>query len=56
MLSKITFADESPAYLEAQLRAAEQYFQKFRSYDGIAIHHYDSYRRLLVSCQELFRP
>jgi hypothetical protein len=47
MLSKITFADESPDYLDSQLRAADQYFQKFHSYDGIAIHHYDTYRALL---------
>ncbi len=49
MLDKITFADENEKRFSSQINAAEEYFSKHKSYAGIAIHHYDSYRDLLES-------
>lgn len=44
MLAKLTFAGRSNAEMDRELARAESAFSAHRSYAGIAIHHYDSYR------------
>jgi len=44
MLSKITFADDSAADFQIQVRAAEQYFRRYEKYAGTAIHYYETFR------------
>jgi len=44
MLPKITFAQESPEEIKAQIGAAENFFRKYTSYAGIAVHYYQTYR------------
>ena len=45
MLPKLTFAGRSDADMERELASAEAAFTRYSSYAGIAIHHYESYRR-----------
>lgn len=45
-LDKITFAEEGAAAMEAQLAQVVSAYQSVSSFDGIAIHHYASYRTL----------
>ncbi len=47
MLSKITFADNPVGDLTLQTQAAERMFTDYGSYHGLAIHYYDTYRKLL---------
>lgn len=47
MLPKITFAQESPDEIKAQVDAAEDFFSKYRNYAGIAIHYYLTYKKKL---------
>ncbi len=44
MLSKITFADDSPEDFQIQVHAAEQYFSRYKQYAGTAIHYYETLR------------
>jgi hypothetical protein len=44
---KITFADENPKQFAVQTKLAEEQFAKHRSYAGLAIHHYDSFREFV---------
>lgn len=44
MLSKITFADDSPDDFQIQVSAAEQYFSRYKQYAGTAIHYYETLR------------
>ena len=44
MLPKITFADESYDYIQEQLAASEAEFARYKSFGGMAIHFYDTYR------------
>lgn len=44
MLPKLTFAAQSNEEMDRELGAAEAAFARHRSYLGIAVHHYDSYR------------
>lgn len=44
MLPKITFAQESYDEINAQTGAAEAFFETFKSYSGIAIHYYKTYK------------
>jgi hypothetical protein len=43
MLPKITFADESYAYIREQLQASEAWFGRYKSFAGMAIHFYATY-------------
>jgi hypothetical protein len=45
MLSKITFANRNLQDMKLQVGAAEEYFGKFRSYTGIAVHFDQTYLR-----------
>lgn len=47
MLSKLTFADNSAAEFQIQVRAAEQYFSRYKRYAGTAIHYYETFREKL---------
>ncbi len=47
MLPKVTFADNSTADFHEQAKAADQYFERFATYRGLAIHYYTTFRRLL---------
>lgn len=44
MPPKTTFAGRSNAEMDRELTTAERAFASFKSYAGIAIHHYESYR------------
>jgi hypothetical protein len=44
MLPKITFADNSFDEFQTQVTAAEDYFRRYESYDGLAIHFYETFR------------
>lgn len=44
MLAKTTFADDAYSDLQAQVRAAEQYFSRYKKYGGTAIHYYETFR------------
>ncbi|MFN0021039.1 MAG: alpha-amylase family protein [Pirellulaceae bacterium] len=44
MPSKCTFAEETPSELRLQSGLAEQDFVRFKTYRGLAIHSYESYR------------
>ena len=46
-LDKITFAEEGVAAMEGQLAQVVSAYQSVSSFDGIAIHHYGSYRTLV---------
>ncbi|MBI2480785.1 MAG: hypothetical protein HYV60_19805, partial [Planctomycetia bacterium] len=48
MLSKITFADDSADDFHTQVRAAEQYFSRYKKYAGTAIHYYEPFRDKLA--------
>ena len=43
---KVTFREEGPCRMEAELRIAERAFRKYQSFEGFAIHHFRSYREL----------
>jgi len=43
MLPKITFADKGYDEIQYQIKAAEDFFCQYKSFDGIAIHYYDPY-------------
>ena len=47
MLPKITFAQESYAEIQSQIAAAEYDFSRYKSYAGIAIHYYKTYKEKL---------
>lgn len=44
MLGKVTFADDPPAQMQAEMEFAEEAFRRFRSYRGLAIHSWEAYR------------
>jgi len=44
MLPKITFADDSFGEFQRQVTAAEDYFRRYESYGGLAIHFYETFR------------
>lgn len=46
MSPKITFADESLEAFELQTGLATDYFSTFKQYHGIAVHCYDTYRKM----------
>ncbi len=48
MLEKITFADDSAEQLKMQLDLAENYFVKHPSYRAMAVHDYESFRKLVT--------
>ena len=45
---KVTFREEGPARLEAELRIAKRAFKKYESFLGFAIHDYRAYRELVA--------
>ena len=45
MLAKLTFAGKTLAEMNQELTVAEVAFRKFKRYSGIAIHHYETYRK-----------
>lgn len=47
MLAKVTFADNSSGEFREQTEAATDYFRTFKSYAGMAIHFYETYRSLI---------
>jgi hypothetical protein len=47
MPAGITFHDLSREILEEEMRSIDEWLSPFSSYDGLAIHHYQSYRELL---------
>jgi len=47
-LPKITFGYKSIGEMEVELALAEEEFREYGQYSGIAIHHYESYRRMIV--------
>jgi hypothetical protein len=47
-LPKITFGSETIGNMEAELALAEEEFREYGHYSGIAIHHYESYRRMIA--------
>lgn len=49
MLGKITFADDPPGQLVKESTAADEYFRRYRQFDGIAFHYYETFRE---KCQE----
>lgn len=46
-LPKLTFAVKSAADMRRELGIAEEKFRQYSQYAGIAVHHYESYRRLV---------
>jgi hypothetical protein len=44
MLPKVTFGDDPAAHLRGELETAEEGFRRHRSFAGIALHYYDTYR------------
>lgn len=46
MMSKITFADDTPEEMFSQIGEADEFFARHRKYAGIAIHYYETFRRL----------
>lgn len=55
MLSKVTFADDSIATFIEETDFAEQTFGQFRSYGGLAIHSWESYRGKLSNQADVLR-
>lgn len=51
MLSKTTFADNSYDDIQRQVRSAEEYFKRYSKYRGIAIHYYDTYRKITQAAE-----
>jgi hypothetical protein len=56
MLSKITFADDSYDRVRTQVRAADEYFRRYASYEGIAIHYYDTFRVMVDGSEASNQP
>ena len=54
MLPKITFAQEPYAEIKTQTAAAEEYFSRYKSYAGTAIHYYATYRKKVEETRETF--
>ncbi|HEU5361225.1 MAG TPA: hypothetical protein VFU42_08725, partial [Candidatus Deferrimicrobiaceae bacterium] len=48
-LPKITFGSRSISDMRSELEAAEEEFRDYERYSGIAVHHYESYRRMVES-------
>jgi hypothetical protein len=48
-LPKITFGHKTIEEMRAEIRMAEEEFREYEPYVGIAIHHYESYRRKVDS-------
>jgi len=44
MLPKITFADNTLDEFQTQVTAAEDYYRRHKSYGGLAIHYYETFR------------
>lgn len=55
MLSKVTFAQESYEELVAQVDAAQAFFSRSKSYAGIAIHYYKTYRAKVQAAKQASR-
>ena len=49
LLPKITFGYKPVAEMKAELSVAEEEFDAYEQYAGIAIHHYGTYRRMVES-------
>ena len=47
VVPKITFAQEPPDEIKAQVDAAEDFFSKYKNYAGIAVHYYMTYKKKL---------
>ena len=47
MLSKTTFANKSITEMRSQVQAAEDFFRQYKCYRGIAVHYYETYRKLI---------
>ncbi len=43
MLPKVTFAQETYEEIQTQVGAAEEFFSRYKSYAGIAVHYYKTY-------------
>ncbi|MBN1270510.1 MAG: hypothetical protein JXB04_13050 [Kiritimatiellae bacterium] len=56
MLPKITFADETYEYMQEQLRASEAEFVRHKSFAGMAIHFYDTYRQMRLDSEKKGTP
>lgn len=52
MLPKITFAQETYGQITTQVGAAEEFFSRYKSYAGIAIHYYETYRAKMEQVQQ----
>jgi hypothetical protein len=52
-LSKITFGAKTIQEMRFEVRIAEEEFSAYDQYAGIAIHHYETYRRLVESTGDL---
>lgn len=48
MLPKITFANRTMQHFLAESQAADQYFSRFSSHSGLAIHYYESFQALTL--------
>jgi len=55
MLSKVTFAQESYQDIISQINAAESFFGRSKSYAGIAIHYYKTFRAKVQAAKESSR-
>ena len=53
MLSKVTFAQEPYEEIAAQIDAAEAFFSRSKSYAGVAIHYYKTYRAKVLAAKKL---
>lgn len=49
MLGKVTFADDPPAQMQREMDFAEESFQRFRSFRGLAIHSWEAWRTKRVA-------
>lgn len=56
MSPKITFADESLETFELQTGLATDYFSGFKQYRGIAVHCYDTYRKMKSQAVRVKQP
>lgn len=48
MLPKITFANRTMRHLLEETESANQYFSRFQSHSGLAVHYYESFRALTL--------
>ena len=47
MPSKVTFGDNTYEEVVMQTEAADAYFQRYKSYHGVAIHYYSTFRGMV---------